>query len=401
MSTLANLKSTYERTKTKIFAKGEGDAEDREYFEEKEKVLFFEQVMTRLNKRSKKSMELFAEMSKLQNEIVVDINSLYSSDDRSYTTVSLIKEAATSGETNRQKMTERMERNSLRPIDEYCGSFREIKRRMDEYTIRRTDMERHRTEVAKLQEKGAASAPKLPMAEEKYKIALQRYEEMREELMVDLPALNNDRNTILGFLLASSLKSQAEYYTDLAEKFSVINSVVSSVDETAVIRHPKVITAPENSAAATNLRAHTVFNKGDKAGTQPMQPIKSPPPQHSGAPPPQNPTPQPLIQPQYTLQKQPTATPQPTQPDHSVYIAETASITTVFPTAPVVVTPVAPAFKPIKVIGLYDFTATEDNELSFKKGDIISIIAQQHGDWWEGEINGTAGLLPSNYVKEI
>lgn len=39
-------------------------------------------------------------------------------------------------------------------------------------------------------------------AEEKYKVALQRYEDMRDELMHDLPALNNDRNTVLGFMLA-------------------------------------------------------------------------------------------------------------------------------------------------------------------------------------------------------
>ena len=34
-------------------------------------------------------------------------------------------------------------------------------------------------------------------------------------------------------------------------------------------------------------------------------------------------------------------------------------------------------------------------------GDIITIIAKHHGDWWEGELNGASGLLPSNYVKEI
>ena len=39
-------------------------------------------------------------------------------------------------------------------------------------------------------------------AEEKYKVAVQRYDEMRDELMNDLPALNNDRNTIVGFMLA-------------------------------------------------------------------------------------------------------------------------------------------------------------------------------------------------------
>lgn len=37
-------------------------------------------------------------------------------------------------------------------------------------------------------------------AEEKYKFAVQGYEELREELLRDLPALNDDRTTVLGYV---------------------------------------------------------------------------------------------------------------------------------------------------------------------------------------------------------
>lgn len=395
MSTLGNLKNTYERAKSKMFAKGDGDVDDAEYFSEKEKVLFLEQTMLRLNKRSKKSLELFAEMSKLQNEIVTDMSSMYPADDRMHTTVALLKEASNNAETNRVKMAERIERNSLRPVDEYCASFREIKRRMDDYSVRRSDMERHRTDLEKLKEKGPIGAPKVPQAEEKYKIALQRYEELREELLKDLPALNADRDTILGFILSCQLKSQAEFYTDLAEKYSVINSLVASIDERAVFNHPKVVTPQERTAAATNLRAHPVFIKGDaqKAGGSqippPTQQTTTRPPQPQPQPQPQA---QPLIHTPYTMQKQQA-------PDHSVYSAEVGSITMMPPSAPLSETSTAPS-KPIKAQGLYDFVASEDNELSFQKGDILTIVAK-HGDWWEAEMNGTSGLLPSNYVKEL
>eukprot|EP00026_Physarum_polycephalum_P008064 Phypoly_transcript_08141.p1 GENE.Phypoly_transcript_08141~~Phypoly_transcript_08141.p1 ORF type:complete len:395 (-),score=82.91 Phypoly_transcript_08141:280-1464(-) len=392
-SALAGLKTTYERTKSKILSKGD-DADDKEYLEEKEKAIFYEQIMLRLNKRTKKSLELYAELSKLQNDITDDINSMYPSDDRLYTTVSLVKEAARSAESNRQKMVERIERNSIHPVDEYCASFREIKKRMEDYNIKRTDMERHRAEVHKLQEKGAAGSQKLPLAEEKYKVSLQKYEEMREEMLTDLPALNNDRSTMLGFVLSCSLKSQAAYYTDLAEKYSVANSLVASIDEKAVLSHGKVVTPNDRSAAATNLRAHPIFNKGEAQKTQQMQPMKSPtqsqPQPTYTQPPAQSP---PVVQTSFSLQKQ-------NPPDHSVYNAEYGSITAQPPSAPVAQTS-EPPFKPVKAQGLYDFTATEDNELSFKKGDIITIIAKQHGDWWEGELNGVAGLLPSNYVKEL
>eukprot|EP01105_Mastigella_eilhardi_P028963 TRINITY_DN994_c0_g1_i2.p1 TRINITY_DN994_c0_g1~~TRINITY_DN994_c0_g1_i2.p1 ORF type:complete len:459 (-),score=128.23 TRINITY_DN994_c0_g1_i2:93-1469(-) len=51
-----------------------------------------------------------------------------------------------------------------------------------------------------------------------------------------------------------------------------------------------------------------------------------------------------------------------------------------------------------KAHALYNFTAQEGNELSFKKGDVITIVSRD-GDWWEGELAGRRGLLPANYVS--
>jgi len=50
---------------------------------------------------------------------------------------------------------------------------------------------------------------------------------------------------------------------------------------------------------------------------------------------------------------------------------------------------------------LYEYTATEDNEISFEEGDIITQIEFTDEDWWQGEIRGTVGLFPSNHVKLI
>lgn len=49
---------------------------------------------------------------------------------------------------------------------------------------------------------------------------------------------------------------------------------------------------------------------------------------------------------------------------------------------------------------IYDFNAQEDNEVGFKAGDVLT-IHNTRGDWWEGELNGKRGLLPSNYVQLI
>ncbi|XP_034815482.1 intersectin-1-like [Pan paniscus] len=48
---------------------------------------------------------------------------------------------------------------------------------------------------------------------------------------------------------------------------------------------------------------------------------------------------------------------------------------------------------------MYDYTAQNDDELAFNKGQIINILNKEDPDWWKGEVNGQVGLFPSNYVK--
>ncbi|XP_041835068.1 rho guanine nucleotide exchange factor 7b isoform X2 [Melanotaenia boesemani] len=49
----------------------------------------------------------------------------------------------------------------------------------------------------------------------------------------------------------------------------------------------------------------------------------------------------------------------------------------------------------------FPFQQTNEDELSFFKGDIISVSRQEEGGWWEGSLNGKTGWFPSNYVREL
>uniref|UniRef100_UPI00398F2A0C intersectin-2-like isoform X4 n=1 Tax=Pristiophorus japonicus TaxID=55135 RepID=UPI00398F2A0C len=59
-----------------------------------------------------------------------------------------------------------------------------------------------------------------------------------------------------------------------------------------------------------------------------------------------------------------------------------------------------PAPTPVcQVIAIYDYTAANEDELSFSKGQLINVLNKDDPDWWQGELNGMNGLFPSNYVK--
>lgn len=49
----------------------------------------------------------------------------------------------------------------------------------------------------------------------------------------------------------------------------------------------------------------------------------------------------------------------------------------------------------------FSYDAENEDELSITEGDIINVIAQIEGGWWEGECNGRSGWFPSNFVVEV
>lgn len=57
--------------------------------------------------------------------------------------------------------------------------------------------------------------------------------------------------------------------------------------------------------------------------------------------------------------------------------------------------------KVTKVEALFDHEADEEDELSFKVGQIILVTEQTDQGWWKGSYDGKSGLFPTNYVKVL
>ena len=49
----------------------------------------------------------------------------------------------------------------------------------------------------------------------------------------------------------------------------------------------------------------------------------------------------------------------------------------------------------------FNFQQTNEDKVSFTKGDIIHVTWVEEGGWWEGTHNGRTSWFPSNYLPGI
>ncbi|CAJ0582147.1 unnamed protein product, partial [Mesorhabditis spiculigera] len=58
--------------------------------------------------------------------------------------------------------------------------------------------------------------------------------------------------------------------------------------------------------------------------------------------------------------------------------------------------------KPKKEVkAIYDFPAAEENELSFKAGEVIAVLEDSNPHWWRARLNGKIGLIPAQFVEDF
>lgn len=61
-----------------------------------------------------------------------------------------------------------------------------------------------------------------------------------------------------------------------------------------------------------------------------------------------------------------------------------------------------PEVKHAVFVGKYDYDSRTDDQLSFKKGDLMDVTNMDNDGWWLARFkdSGREGYIPSNYVAE-
>ncbi|PRP87320.1 SH3 domain-containing protein [Planoprotostelium fungivorum] len=363
-SLLAKASTAIHRTKQAALVKiGKADATvDIEFNQEREKLLAHFKACKEFKKSTKKLMKAMENLSKAQITLAQDLTGVYDTAGDLYSAVTKNQDTANQLNESYAAFNSTFTADILDPARKYLQQFKEVEKRIATRSTRKADMDRYRHELLAFQEK--AKDKRIAVAEEKYETAKTKYDAINDELTHDMPVLLNDRVTFFEPVFATYLYALNEYYVSGDAITGQNIHMVQHIDRASAHTHAKVITPKETSAAFQQFTpVHSSVSSPTSTHGDYAQPTSAVPPAMQGGSP------------------------------NSGYGAPAQGYGAAAP-AP------APRGAPgrIQARALYDFPGGDADELPFRVGDVLT-VHNQNGEWWEGEINGRRGLLPSNYVQ--
>lgn len=315
----------------------------------------------KINADAKRLLDILRELCAAQNTLGEDFYAIYDTSADLYNAALKNQDVQKQVDNSRLALEEQWKEDFIEPVNKYILEFKEIKQRMKLESTRKVDMDRYTRDVKSHQEK--SNKIRLQAAEAKLEAAKTNYTNLHNELDQDIPKLYEDRIPFFNPAFATYVSAMAEFYRQSGKSTGDVVVFVQHVNRSSVLNHPRVITPIEKSAAAHKGAVLSSENRSRSSTDSSVTTASAPPEER-----------------EVTVKVAPKESPKPTKK--------------------MPVPPPKPSAMFPKARAMFDFNPAEDNELGFKIGDIITIV-KQAGDWWEGELNGNRGLLPSNYVQLI
>jgi len=338
------------------------------YNNEKQRFLDTYGAIKKVNKDAQKLLDLLKEVSVVQASLAEDFYELYESKAELYNATLKYQDVTKQCDASRQQFDDQLRGDFIEPISKYIGQYKEMKRRIEEVEVRKVDMDRYSRDVRTGTEKGKGG---MTTKEQKAESAKVNYQNLHDELLRDLPLLYEDRIPFFNPALATYLTGVSEFSRSVAKSNADSAAQVNHINRGSIHDHPRITTPSDISSAKFKTTSPNMPHKDNtsssSSSTSNASHYQTPPHTSTATAPTTSVT-------QQSSESTGRALPMPNLPTKPNNLG-------------------AP-----KASALFDFNAQESNELSFKGGDILTIV-KQNGDWWEGELNGKRGLLPSNYVK--
>lgn len=346
------------------FGKAE-DTRDPDYEAAKEKCLQDGKRLKQIARHTEKLMQLLQTDCVVFGEVVDEFSQLNAGGPGMSELTSSLKEV----EAARTKADATLQQDLCTPIYHFHQQYKILKRRMAELEVRRTDMDRFHDKVLKLTEKTTGAKDGLAEVDATYRTAREAYESLLKEMMADFAKLHKELEPFLAPAVAVFMREQAAYGQAYGEALGRLSSFAASVDTSMLQGYQHVITPPESSvagAAGMLVEKKDKDKKGAAATTTAAAAVSAPAPATGS------------VMASTGTSTAPVQRPQP---------------------PPAAAAP-APKKAPQETArALFNFQGEDATELTFKKGDTITVLSKQ-GEWWEGELDGRCGLFPANYVQQ-
>ncbi|CAG8714761.1 10087_t:CDS:2, partial [Cetraspora pellucida] len=289
-----------------------------------------------------------------------------------------------------------VDRRIIFPAAEFLDIIKLIKKTVTKREHKKVDYDRFQNHVKKLKDKkdkSLSEEKQLHKYEDQLEHATQEYEHYNDMLKKELPLFFEYRVEFIEPIFECFYHMQLRIYGFLFEQFEQLAELGYFDFESDIIDcfEKKIADAKEQLEDITLIKRGKHDKKQDESSRKQSPVRESTRARSAGRTPIYS-----NEDDHYDEDDEPPAyTPTPVKTNSKLYPT---------PKVPPPPPPVSRKPKLVRyVVALYDYDATAEGDLSFRKDDKIEVVERtaDANDWWTGKLNGVIGVFPGNYVAEL
>jgi hypothetical protein len=344
------------------------------------------ELLEELKGDAERYLKAAQEFAALQRKLADEVLELYEPSAAMYNAGLQYQTGAIEIEKHMKAVASKWKDDFQTPLEDYVAQYDELAKRLDVRDNRRVDMDRFFREYILALEQPSHDARRVVAKKLTYEESRDAYVALNKELIDDMRKLYADRLAFLAPLFAQMVHAQADLLTETQNCLKAVTPLLAKRSPTAPDIKGSVITDDDHTAAAGGTD-YTAFAPLDLALSDPTAADAAADEEDEADV---------RAAAQAAAARKAGGRVVDDAPAAAAVAASKAKA------APVPSVPAKKSGSEVIAVGLYDFDGdVDEGELPFKKGDRLTIVSKEGGDWWEAELNSARGDVPANYLKEL